>query len=83
MVSYYSMTSGIRVHVWGGTRGQNLVHVTNLIFLLYSFLAVHILITTYQKAFILGLYTPYRVIFHFMTSEPRICAEGVGLEVKI
>ena len=37
-----------------GARGQNLVHLQNVVFLHQSFLEVHILTTTNQKAFILG-----------------------------
>ena len=50
----------------------------------YSFLEVHILTTTHQKAFILGPQVPCRVSFHSMKPDPRVHAGvGVGLEVKI
>ena len=50
-----------------------------------SFLEVHILIPTYQNAFILGPKVPYRVGFHFMTRDigPQGPFPGVGLEVDI
>ena len=53
-VGFHSMTSDPRVHAGGGARGQNLVHLQNVVFLRQSFLEVHILTTTNQKAFILG-----------------------------
>ena len=65
-----------------GARGQNLEHVHNVVFLQYSFLEVHILTTTLQKAFILEPQLPCRVSFHSMTLNPRVQAQGMGLEVK-
>ena len=46
-----------------GARGQNLLHLENVVFL-----EVHILTATYRKAFI----RPCRVGFHSMTSNPRV-----------
>ena len=57
-------------------RGQNVVHLQNVVFLLHGFLEVHILATTYQKAFILRPYVPCRVLFHSMTSDPRVHCQG-------
>ena len=58
-------------------RGKNLVHLQNMVFLLQSFLEVHIL-TIYQKAIILRPYVPCRVLFHSMTSDPRDHGQGWG-----
>ena len=44
----------------------------------YGFLEVYILGTTYHKAFILRPKVPSRVIFHSMTSDPRVYARGWG-----
>ena len=60
----------------GEARGQNLEHVHNVVFLRYSFLEVHILTTTVQKAFILQPQLPCRVSFHSMTLNPRVHARG-------
>ena len=62
----------------GRARGQNVVHLQNVVFLLQSFLEVHILTTIYQKAFILRPYVPCRVLFHAMTSDPRVHGQGWG-----
>ena len=55
-----------------GARGQNLEHFQNVVFLCKSFLEVHILTTTYQKA--IGIYC--RVGFHSMAKDPRVHAQG-------
>ena len=56
-------------------------------FVKQSFLEVHILTTTYQKAFILGPLVPSRVSFLTITSDPWVHAAGRlgggGLEVAI
>ena len=54
-VDLHSITSHPRVNAGGGARGQNLVLyiLKNVGFLRQNFLEVHILTTTYQKAFIL------------------------------
>ena len=44
--------------------------------LLLCFLEVHNLTTTYQKAFILGQYVPYRVGFDSLPKDPRFFARG-------
>ena len=62
----------------GRARGQNIVHLQNEVFLLQSFLEVHILTTIYQEAFILRPYVPCRVLFHSMTSDPRVNGHGWG-----
>ena len=46
----------------------SVVHVP--VTLRHSFLDIHILTTTYQKAFKLGPYVSYRVGFHSMTLDP-------------
>ena len=70
------MTFDSRVHAWvggggRGARGQNLVHLQNIVFLskTLKFLAVHSLTATYPKAFILGPWVPCRVGFHSMTTD--------------
>ena len=73
-VSFHSTTSN---HAGGGARGQNLVHIQKIGFLRWSFLKVHILITTCQKAFMLAPLIPYRVSFHSTASDSRVHA-GVG-----
>ena len=60
----------------GRARGQNVVHLQNVVFL--SFLEVHILKTTYEKAFILRPNVPCKVLLHFMTSDPRIHGQEWG-----
>ena len=68
----------------GGAGGQNLVHLQNMVFQSYKFLEVHILTTTYLKAFILGPWVPDRVGFHSMTSDSlQGPCPGNGLEVII
>ena len=52
----------------------------DLLCLRLCFLEVHILTTTYQKAFILGPYVPYQVGFPFMPSDYRVQARGIGLQ---
>ena len=73
------------IHTWticsmpgGRDRGQNVVHLKNVVFLLQSFIEVHILTSTYQKAVILKPYIPCRVFFHSMTSDPRVHGQGWG-----
>ena len=61
----------------GRATGKNVVHLQNVVFLLQSFLEVHIL-TTNQKAFILRPYVPCIVLFHSMTSDPRVHGQGWG-----
>ena len=76
------MPSDQRVHARGlEIQGPNPVHVQNVVFLGLSFLEVHILTTTYQKAFILGPKEPYRVGSHPITLVPQVSAR-VMLEVK-
>ena len=59
-------------------RGHNVVHLQNVVFLLQSFVEVHILTNTYQRTFILRSYVPCRVLFHSMTSDPRVHGQGWG-----
>ena len=72
------MTFDPRVLPGDRARGQNVVHLQNVVFLIQSFLEVHILTTTYQKAFILRPYVPSRVLFNYMTSDPRVHDQGWG-----
>ena len=52
----------------------------DLSYLRLSFLEVHILTTTYQKAFILGPYVLCEAGFSFMPSDHRVHASGLGLQ---
>ena len=65
-----------------GAIGQNLVHLQKVVFLCLSFLEVHILTTTFQKAFILGQNVHCRDSFDSMTLDPGSML-GLRLEVKI
>ena len=57
-----------------GARGQKLDNLQNVVFVSQRFLEVHILTSTFRKAFKLGPLPPYRVGFHAMTSNPRVRA---------
>ena len=59
----------------GRASGQNVVHLQNVVFLLQNFLKVNILTTTYQ-AFVLRPNVPCKVLFHSMTSDPRVQGQG-------
>ena len=60
----------------GGAGGYNLEHLQKWLLLCKSFLEVHILTTTHQKALILGPLTPCRVGFHSMASDLWVHARG-------
>ena len=77
-VCYESMTSDPRVHARGRAKGINIVHLQNVAILLQSFPEVHILTPTYQKTFILRPYVPCTILFHSMTSDPRVHGQGWG-----
>ena len=62
----------------GRARGQNVVHLQNVVFLLQSFLEVDILTIAYQKAFILRPNVPCRVLFRSMRSDPRVYGKRLG-----
>ena len=69
---YESIISEPMVPARDRVRFKNVVHLQNVVFLLQKFLEVHILTTTYQKLFILRPFVPCRVLFHSMTSDPRV-----------
>ena len=50
-----------------------------MVFLLQIFLEVDILTTTDQKVFVLRSNVPCKVLFHSMTSDPRVHGNGWGL----
>ena len=60
----------------GITRGQNVVRLQNVVFLLQSFIEVNILPTTYQKAFALRPSVPCKFLFHSIVSDPRAHGQG-------
>ena len=62
----------------GRARGQNVVHLQNVVYLLQKFLEIDILTITYQKAFMLRPYVPFRALFRSMRSDPRVHGQGLG-----
>ena len=60
-----------------GATGSILVHVQNVVCLRQSFLEVHILTTTYQKAFMLGSKVPYMVDSQCIKLDPWVPARVV------
>ena len=75
-VCYESMTLDPRVNAWGRARVHIVVKLQNMAFLFQSFLEVHILTTTYQKAFILRPNVPCKCLLHSLTSDPRVHGQG-------
>ena len=69
------MPRNIYIFSWTA-RGQNLVHIQKIGFLLYSFLKVQNLTTTCRKAFIVAPWIHCRISFYSTTPEPRVRARG-------
>ena len=75
-VSFHFMTSDPWVQARGWDWRLKSRTPSKMAFLWYSFLEVHILTTTHQKALILGPLAPCRAGFHSIASDPWIHTRG-------